>query len=303
MRPSSPRTIRIPSLSQRLHFHSPERHPPCREQPTSTCGCVPYSSPQLPDATARIGPADGVPVFSNIFAQTQSHLELQLSQASLRSLSHGLQAQLGLHLDNSYRPTHPVLKRYPEPFDPRRHLGLALLDSRHRFCVTLLGTTPPKIWWVSRAKRSRMAVFCNPQLQPDSPSTFIHDDQELPAVSPSLSAGVPDLLRLYRRLDPRKNFEQPWVDPTPLRRRALGTLGTLLVRVCDPAWTIWTFRCQKNDRYNERFPYANAGLTFSTCQPYEVLHPRATLRTVRTLAESKARPILRLVQLALTVLL
>src|SRR5258706_6649709 len=219
-------------------------------------GLRPYSSPNCQTDGTNC-PSDGVPVFSNIFAQdTIANSNYNSLQASLeKRFSHGLQAQLAYTWSKSIDQA-SSFEDILNPFDPRRTRGLSLYDARHRFVVSYYWEPPiPKYSGFSGKALNGWAISGITQFQAGFPIHIqSYDDQELTSSIDFSSAGVPDLVAPFRRLDPRKNPDNLGFDPTSFAPSALGTFGNSPRSVCcGPGLDNWDVSLQKNTGINERF--------------------------------------------------
>jgi outer membrane receptor protein involved in Fe transport len=106
-------------------------------------GLRPYSSPNC-DPIANTGcPADGVPVFSNIFAEdTMANSNYNALQASLeKSYSHGLLFQLSYTFSKAIDQG-ASFENELNPIDFNATRGLSLMDAKHRFVFSPVWDLP-----------------------------------------------------------------------------------------------------------------------------------------------------------------
>jgi hypothetical protein len=96
-----------------------------------------YSSPQCDPLTGTGCPADGIPVFSSIFAQdTIANSAYNSLQASLdKRFAHGLQFTAAYTFSKSIDQA-SSFEGILNPTDPRRSRSLSVFDARHRFVVS-----------------------------------------------------------------------------------------------------------------------------------------------------------------------
>jgi outer membrane receptor protein involved in Fe transport len=112
-------------------------------QTLSFVGLRPYSSPQC-DPTTGIGcPADGVPVFSSIFAQdTIAGSSYNSLQASLeKRFAHGLQFSAAYTFSKSLDEA-SSFEGILNPLPGARNRALSLFDARHRFVASYYWDIP-----------------------------------------------------------------------------------------------------------------------------------------------------------------
>jgi hypothetical protein len=171
-------------------------------------GLRPHSSPQCDALTGAGCPPDGVPVFSNIYAQdTIANSAYNSLQASLeKRFSHGLQAQVAYTFSKSLDQA-SSFEEILNPFNFGRTRGLSLFDSRHRLVLSYYWELPVRKYsGLAGALLNNWALSQITTLQSGFP---IHiesfDDQELTAsVSGFASAGEPDLQTKFRTSDPHR---------------------------------------------------------------------------------------------------
>ncbi len=219
-------------------------------------GLRPFSSPNCQTDGTNC-PPDGVPVFSNIFAQdTIANSNYNSLQASLeKRFSHGLQAQLAYTWSKSIDQA-SSFEDILNPFNSRRSRGLSLYDARHRFVVNYYWEPPvPKYTGFAGKALNGWAISGITQFQAGFP---IHiqsfDDQELTSSIDFSSAGTPDLIAPFKRLDPRKNPNNLAFDPNSFAPAALGAFGNAPRTICcGPGLNNWDVSVQKSTSINERF--------------------------------------------------
>ena len=111
--------------------------------PINLVGIRPYSSPNC-DPIANTGcPADGVPLFSNIFTEdTVSNSNYNGLQVSLeKNFSHGLMFQASYTFSKAIDQG-ASFENELNPINPRATRGLSLLDAKHRFVFSPLWELP-----------------------------------------------------------------------------------------------------------------------------------------------------------------
>lgn len=102
-----------------------------------------YSSPQCDPLTGNGCPADGVPVFSSVFAQdTIANSAYNSLQASLdKRFSHGLQFTAAYTFSKSFDEA-SSFEGILNPIDPRLSRALSEFDARHRFVFSYFWQIP-----------------------------------------------------------------------------------------------------------------------------------------------------------------
>jgi carboxypeptidase family protein len=102
-----------------------------------------YSSPQCDPLTGTGCPADGIPVFSSIFAQdTIANSAYNSLQASLdKRFAHGLQLTAAYTFSKSFDEA-SSFEGILNPVDPRISRSLSVFDARHRFVLSYYWELP-----------------------------------------------------------------------------------------------------------------------------------------------------------------
>src|SRR5260370_426060 len=119
-------------------FHMPSGGTmPLNGQTLNFVGIRPFSSPNCDPVTGNGCPSDGIPVFSNIFAQdtiaNSAYNSLQMSVE--KRFSHGLQLQGAYTWSKSFDQA-SSFENLLNPIDPRRSRSLSLFDARNRFVLS-----------------------------------------------------------------------------------------------------------------------------------------------------------------------
>ena len=239
-------------------------------------GIRPYSSPNC-QLSGTNCPPDQVPVFSNIFAQdTIANSAYNSFQVNLeKRFSHGLQLQAAYTLSKSIDQA-SSFEDILNPFDPRRTRSLSLFDTRQRFVVSYVYQFPvPKFSGAKGKILNGWGVSGITQFQSGFP---IHlqsfDDNELTSSIDFSSAGVPDQLAPFHKVDPRSNpnnygfdqnsFTSNASDPSQPACSAgpvfncyqpslFGRYGTAPRTICcGPGLNNWDMSVLKNTDLNER---------------------------------------------------
>src|SRR5262249_33772111 len=106
-------------------------------------GLRPYSSPNCNPLTSAGCPADGVPIFSNIFSEdTVGNSNYNALQLSLdKNFSHGLMFQASYTWSKAIDQG-ASFENELNPIDPRATRGLSLLSAKHRFVFSPVWELP-----------------------------------------------------------------------------------------------------------------------------------------------------------------
>jgi hypothetical protein len=111
--------------------------------PVTLVGLRPYSSPNCNPFTAAGCPADGTPIFSNIFAEdtiaNSNYNGLQISVE--KNYSHGLLFQASYTFSKAIDQG-ASFENELNPIDQRATRGLSLLDAKHRFVFSPVWQLP-----------------------------------------------------------------------------------------------------------------------------------------------------------------
>ncbi|MBZ5681628.1 MAG: TonB-dependent receptor [Acidobacteriia bacterium] len=191
-------------------------------QTVNFVGIRPYSSPNCqPDGTNC--PPDGVPVFSNIFAQdTIANSSYNSFQANLeKRFSNGLQLQAAYTFSKSIDQA-SSFEDILNPFNPLRTRALSVFNAAHRFVLSYYYELPiRKFSGAAGQVLNGWAVSGITQFQSGFP---IHlqsfDDNELTSSIDFASAGEPDQIAAFHKLDPRKNSNNYGFDPNSFTSNA-----------------------------------------------------------------------------------
>ena len=129
-------------------FANPTAPAACTITPTvptqiNLVGIRPYSSPNCNPYTSSGCPADGVPLFSNIFSEdTVANSNYNGLQVSLdRNFSHGLVFAASYTFSKAIDQG-ASFENELNPIDPRATRGLSLLDAKHRFVFSPVWNLP-----------------------------------------------------------------------------------------------------------------------------------------------------------------
>lgn len=186
-------------------------------------GIRPFSSPNCNPVANTNCPPDQVPVFSNIFTQnTIANSAYNSLQANLeKRFSNGLQLQAAYTFSKSLDQA-SSFEDILNPFDPGRTRSLSLFNAAQRFVVSYYYQLPTtKFSGVAGKILNGWAVSGITQFQSGFP---VHlqsfDDNELTSSIDFASAGEPDQLASFKKLDPRKNPNNYAFDPNSFTSNA-----------------------------------------------------------------------------------
>jgi Carboxypeptidase regulatory-like domain/TonB dependent receptor len=170
-------------------------------------GLRPFSSPNCQTDGTNC-PPDGVPVFSNIFAQdTIANSNYNSLQANLeKRFSHGLQLQAAYTWSKSIDQA-SSFEDLLNPFNPRRTRSLSLFNAAQRFVLSYYYELPiPKFTGMAGKILDGWAVSGITQFQSGFPIHLqSYDDNELTSSIDFSSAGEPEQLAPFHKLNPRNN--------------------------------------------------------------------------------------------------
>ncbi len=198
-------------------------------------GLRPFSSPLCQPTTGAGCPPDGVPVFSNIFAQdTIGNSNYNSLQVMLeKRFSGGLQFQVSYTWSKSIDNA-SSFESLLNPLNFRASRSLSLFDARHRFVYNYTWEVP---WWkdatgVKKALLDGWEFSGIATFQSGFPIRITSsDDLELQLSIDFETPGQPDQVGPFRTLDPRAPGNQ-WFDPTAFAPGALGAIGNAPRTIC-----------------------------------------------------------------------
>jgi len=219
-------------------------------------GTRPYSSPNCVPSTGVGCPADGIPVFSNIFAQdTIANSNYNGLQISLdRSFSNGLLFQASYTFSKAIDQG-ASFENILNSLNANATRGLSLLDAKHRFVFSPYWLLPiPKHdgfigkvvngWGISGIVTYQSGFPIRIQTQ---------DDQELQSSFDFEVVNTPQASGPIARLNPKKNAGV-WFDSTNISDPGLGAFGNMPhAFCCGPAISNTDLAIEKRTPINERF--------------------------------------------------
>ncbi len=220
-------------------------------------GLRPFSSPNCVPTTGVGCPSNGVPVFSNIFAEdTRGASNYNSLQVSLdKRFAKGFQTQIAYTWSKSIDQA-SSFEDFLDPTNPRRTRSLSLYDARHRFVISYYWDLPIRKYSGFAGKLlNGWALSGITQLQSGFPiRIFSYGDENLTGNSSGFSSPTfPDLNGKFHTQDPKKNGLY-YFDPTQFAAPSLGVQGTSPRTVCcGPGLDNTDFSLQKNTAINDRF--------------------------------------------------
>jgi outer membrane receptor protein involved in Fe transport len=207
-------------------------------------------------------PADGVPVFGNIFAQdTISNSNYNGLQLSLdRSFSHGLLFQMSYTFSKAIDQA-ASFENLLDPLNFRFTRGLSLLDARHRFVFSPYWQLPiPKHegitgklvngWGVSAIITYQSGFPIRVQTQDDLElmGSFDFEVANTPQVTGKVQFTNP------RIVNPSSGLNHNWFKTGNISDPGLGTFGNMPHSLCcGPALSNTDISIEKQTRINERW--------------------------------------------------
>ena len=194
-----------------------------------------YSSPQCDPLTGNGCPADGIPVFSSIFAQdTIANSAYNSLQASLdKRFARGLQFTIAYTFSKSFDQA-SSFEGILNPIDPRRSRSLSAFDARHRLVLSYYWELPTHKFSGAAGKvLNGWAVSGITTFQTGFPiriSTL--DDQELMYSFDFELPGEPDLVAPFRTMRPQDSGLY-FFDPSAFSEdNTLGRIGNAPRTIC-----------------------------------------------------------------------
>ncbi|MGH9649701.1 MAG: hypothetical protein ACRD3I_04435, partial [Terriglobales bacterium] len=219
-------------------------------------GLRPFSSPLCEPMTGARCPLDGVPVFSNIFAQdTIAHSSYNSLQALLeKRFSKGLQFSAAYTWSKSIDNA-SSFENILNPFDFETSRSLSLYHAAHRFVASYFWELPvPKYEGFKNKLLNGWAISGITTFQTGFPIRILsEDDQELMLSFDFELPGRPDQIGPFTTMDPRSSPGSLFFDPGAFTTAAFGTLGTAPRTICcGPSINNWDVSIQKNTELSER---------------------------------------------------
>jgi hypothetical protein len=212
-------------------------------------GLRPYSSPSCNPFTGGGCPTDGVPVFSDIFAEdTIANSSYNAFEAMLeKRFSHGLQFQASYTLSKSLDDG-STFEETLDPFNFRASRALSLFNSKQRFVVSYDWELPiPAHKGFAGKVLNDWAVSGITQFQSGFPIRLdTENDNELIASIFFLGTEAPQQVAPFQKLNP-KTSGSFWFNPNDFQDPQLGhfNIGTQRSICCGPGLDQWDFSVHK----------------------------------------------------------
>ena len=194
-----------------------------------------YSSPQCDPMTGTGCPADGIPVFSSIFAQdTIANSAYNSLQISLdKRFAHGLQFTGAYTFSKSFDQA-SSFEGILNPIDPQRSRSLSAFDARHRLVLSYYWELPFRSFDGAKGKLLNGWAFSGiTTFQTGFPiriSTL--DDQELMYSFDFELPGEPDLVAPFRTMKPQDSGLY-YFDPSSFSEdNTFGRIGNSPRTIC-----------------------------------------------------------------------
>jgi len=217
-------------------------------------GLRPYSSPTCNPFTGTGCPADGIPVFSDIFAEdTIASSNYNALEAMLeKRFSHGLQFQAAYTFSKSIDDG-STFEETLNPFNYRASRGLSLFNSAQRFVISYDWELPiPKHEGFMGKLVNDWAISGITQFQSGFPIRLnTEDDTELIASIFFTGTEAPQRVAPFQTLNPRKALgglgSGYWFNPNDFQDPPLGQFnnGTQRTICCGPGLDQWDFAVHK----------------------------------------------------------
>jgi hypothetical protein len=219
-------------------------------------GLRPYSSPICNPIGGEGCPPDGVPVFSNIFAEdTIANSNYNALQVSVeRSYSKGLLFQASYTYSKAIDQA-ASFENELNPLNFRATRGVSLMDARHRFVFSPYWEIPLRVrqriagdiangWGLSAIWIYQSGFPIRVQTQ---------DDLELESSSFFEDANTPEVSGSAHFLNPKANGGY-WFDTSNISDPAPGTFGNMPHALCcGPALDNTDLAVEKRNSINERW--------------------------------------------------
>jgi hypothetical protein len=223
-------------------------------------GLRPYSSPNCDPMTGTGCPQDGVPVFSNIFAEdtiaSSSYNSLQAMVE--KRFSHGLQLQ-GSYTWSKSMDWASSFEETINPFNYKASRALSLFDARQRFVLSYYWELPIRKYTGASGKvLNGWAMSGITSFQSGFPIK-IQSTNDAELISSIFFSGTsqPDQIQPLQIVDPRKNDNNYYINPNPngtpgFADATLGRFGNMRRTLCcGPGINNWDFAVHKRTQLSE----------------------------------------------------
>ncbi len=225
-------------------------------------GLRPYSSPICNPMTGAGCPVDGIPVFSDIFAEdTIANSSYNALEAMLeKRFSHGLQFQASYTFSKSI-DTGSTFEETLDPFNFGASRALSIYNAKQRFVVSYDWELPVRRYQGFKGKvLDDWAVSGITQFQSGFPIRLdTEDDTELIASIFFLGTEAPSLVAPFQKLNPMHTYAGVpsagyWFNPSDFADPPLGQFnnGTQRTICCGPGLDDWDFAIHKKISISEQ---------------------------------------------------
>lgn len=218
-------------------------------QTINLVGLRPYSSPNCNPVTSVGCPVDGIPVFTDIFAEdtiansVYNALELMLQ----KRFSKGLQFQAAYTFSRSIDDG-STFEETLNPFNYNASRALSIFNSKQRFVISYDWELPiRKYSGVAGKVLDDWEISGITQFQSGFPIRLdTEDDNELIDSIFFLGTEAPSLVAPFQKLNPKKN-NGFWFNPNDFADPPLGSFnnGTQRTICCGPGLDDWDFSVHK----------------------------------------------------------
>ena len=218
-------------------------------------GIRPYSSPNCDPFSGAGCPSDGVPVFTDIFAEdTIGNSSYNALEALVeKRFSHGLQFQAAYTWSKSQDDA-STFEETLNPFNPRASRALSLFNSAQRFVISYDWELPlPKHKGLAGKILDDWAISGITQFQSGFPIRLdTQNDNELINSLFFTGTEAPSRIAPFRKLNPKTN-DNFWFDPSSFEDPPLGQFnnGTQRTICCGPGLQDWDFSVHKRISFSE----------------------------------------------------
>jgi hypothetical protein len=218
-------------------------------------GLRPYSSPNCNPLTGAGCPQDGVPVFSNIFAEdTIASSSYNSFQAMVeKRFSHGFQMQ-GSYTWSKSMDWASSFEETVNPFNYKASRALSLFDARQRFVLSYYWDLPIRKYEGAAGKvLNGWALSGITTFQSGFPIK-LQSENDTELVSSIFFSGVstPNQVAPLKLLNPKTDPNNYYFDPNSFADPALGNFGNASRTLCcGPGINNWDFAIHKRTAITE----------------------------------------------------
>jgi Carboxypeptidase regulatory-like domain len=236
-------------------FHMPNGQVLNGPQNLQFVGLRPYSSPSCNSLTGAGCPVDGIPVFSDIFAEdTIANSNYNAFEAMLeKRFSRGLQLQASYTFSKSIDDG-STFEETLDPFNFRASRALSLFNSKQRFVISYDWELPARKYHGFKGQLvDDWSISGITQFQSGFPIRLdTEDDTELIASIFFLGTEAPSLVAPFQKLNPKTNGNF-WFNPSDFADPPLGQFnnGTQRSICCGPGLDDWDFAIHKKFSLSE----------------------------------------------------